>query len=70
MMQRAFGTGYLAAAGVLIMARLMDLCVVCAMFALGAPLARLLRPGAWYDRLVRQVVMVQPRRARAVRLDR
>jgi hypothetical protein len=102
MMRRAFGTGYLRAAGILIMARLMDLCVVVALFTAGAallidpalrpwslglllavlvlglallvpvagvellpPLARLLRPGAWSDRLLRQVVLVQPRAARA-----
>jgi uncharacterized membrane protein YbhN (UPF0104 family) len=36
MMKRAFGTPYLGSAGVLVLARLMDLCVVCALFALGA----------------------------------
>ncbi len=44
MMKRAFGTDYLRSAGVLILARLMDLCVVCAIFALGAAL--LLDPAA------------------------
>ncbi len=43
MMKRALGTDYLRSAGVLILARLMDLCVVCAIFALGA--AFLLDPG-------------------------
>ncbi len=38
MMKRAFGTDYLRSAGVLILARLMDLCVVCAIFALGTAL--------------------------------
>jgi uncharacterized membrane protein YbhN (UPF0104 family) len=38
MMKRAFGSHYLSSAGVLILARLMDLCVVCAIFALGAAL--------------------------------
>jgi uncharacterized membrane protein YbhN (UPF0104 family) len=38
MMKRAFGTDYLRSAGVLILARLMDLCVVGAVFALGAAL--------------------------------
>jgi uncharacterized membrane protein YbhN (UPF0104 family) len=38
MMKRAFGTDYLRSAGVLILARLMDLCVVAAAFALGAAL--------------------------------
>jgi len=38
MMKRAFGTDYLRSAAVLILARLMDLCVVAAVFALGAAL--------------------------------
>jgi uncharacterized membrane protein YbhN (UPF0104 family) len=38
MMKRAFGSHYLRSAGVLILARLMDLCVVGAIFALGAAL--------------------------------
>jgi uncharacterized membrane protein YbhN (UPF0104 family) len=38
MMKRVFGTGYRRSAGVLILARLMDLGVVCAVFALGAAL--------------------------------
>jgi hypothetical protein len=44
MMKRALGTDYMRSAGVLILARLMDLCVVCAIFALGAAL--LIEPAA------------------------
>jgi uncharacterized membrane protein YbhN (UPF0104 family) len=45
MMKRAFGTSYVSSVGVLFLARLMDLCVVCALFALGAAL--LLEPTVW-----------------------
>jgi uncharacterized membrane protein YbhN (UPF0104 family) len=38
MMKRALGTDYMRSAGVLILARLMDLCVVCAIVALGGAL--------------------------------
>lgn len=38
MMKRAFGTGYLRAAGILVLARAMDLCAVAAILMLGAGL--------------------------------
>jgi glycosyltransferase 2 family protein len=44
MTKRAFGIGFLRSTGVLILARLMDLGVVCAVFALGATV--LIEPGA------------------------
>jgi hypothetical protein len=96
MMKRAFGTGLLRSTGVLVLARLMDFGVICAVFALGAavliepgarpwslpalllvlagglalpvvgvdllaPLARLLRLGAWLDNRLWHEVVVHPR---------